>query len=129
MESRWINEYAPAGYLLCHPLLFPAAIILVEYNLHILLIWINYLQLFAIPMPFIRNGINHLYFQIKSERLKSQPLYTLAENTMMCYSNVTKLLHSLLAFVKEGILFEFYVVRYCKPSKYRYIFVTSFLAA
>jgi hypothetical protein len=101
------------------------AIILVEYNLHFI-VWINYQQLIAIPMPFIRNGINHLYFQIKSERPKSQPLYSLAENTMMCYSNVTNLLHSLLAFAKEGILFEFYVVRYCKPRKHRYIYVTSF---
>jgi hypothetical protein len=125
MESRWINEYGPAGYLLCHFLLFPAAIILVEYTLHFI-VWINYQQLFAIPMPFIRNGINHLYFQIKSERPKSQPLYSLAENTTMCYSNVTNLLHSLLAFAKKGILFEFYVVRYCKPGKNRYIYVTSF---
>jgi hypothetical protein len=125
MESRWINEYAPAGYLLCHPLLFPAVIILMEYNLLNVLIGFNYQQ-FAIPMPFFRDEVNHLYFQIKSESMKSQPLYSLAENTTMCYSNVTKLLHSLLAFVKEGILFEFYIVRYCKPRKYRYIFVTSF---
>ena len=125
MESRWISEYAPAAYLLWHPLLFPAAIILVEYILLTLLIWFNYLQ-FAIPMPFFRNVVNYLYFQIKSERLKCPPLYSLAEYTTMCYSNVTKLLHSLLAFAKEGILLEFYVVRHCKPGKCRYIFVTSF---
>ena len=79
---------------------------------------------FAIPMPFIRNGINLLYFQLKSERQKSPPLYSLAEYTTMCYSNVTKLLHSLLAFTKEGILLEFYVVRHCKPGKLCYIVVT-----
>jgi len=77
-------------------------------------------------MPFIRNGSNHLYFQIKSERLKSQPLYSLAENTLMCYSNVTKLLHSLLVIVKEGILLEIYGVRHCKSGKYCYIYVTIF---
>jgi hypothetical protein len=42
----------------------------------------------------------------------------------MCYSIVTKWLHSLLVFAKEGILLEFYHVRYCKPRKCRYIFVT-----
>jgi hypothetical protein len=50
--------------LLSHrSLLFPAAIILVEYILLILLICFNYLQLSANPMPFFRNGINSLYFQ------------------------------------------------------------------
>jgi len=39
MESRWISEYAPAAYLLWHPLLFPAAIILVEYILLAILLW------------------------------------------------------------------------------------------
>ena len=39
MESRRISEYAPDGYLLCHSLLFPAAIILVEYILLALLLW------------------------------------------------------------------------------------------
>jgi hypothetical protein len=58
-------------------------------------------------MPFIKNGANHLYFQIKSERMKSQPFYPLAETTMMCYINVTNLLHSLLMIIKEGILLEF----------------------
>jgi hypothetical protein len=125
MESRWISEYAPAAYLLWHPLLFPAAIILVEYILFTLLIWFNYLQ-FAIPMPFFRNGVNHLYFQIKSGRPKSQMLYSLAENITMCYSNVTRWLHSLLVFAKEGILLEFYDVRHCKPRKCRYVFVTFF---
>ena len=63
-------------------------------------------------------------FQKKSERLKSQPLYSLMENTTMCYGIVTKWLHSLLVFAKEGILLEFYHVRYCEPRKCRYIFVT-----
>jgi len=39
MESRWIGEYVPAGYLLWQPLLFPAAIILVEYILLAILLW------------------------------------------------------------------------------------------
>jgi hypothetical protein len=43
---------------------------------------------------------------------------------MICYSIVTKLRYSFLGFAEEGILFEFYGVRHCKPRKYRYIFVT-----
>jgi hypothetical protein len=58
-------------------------------------------------MPFFRNGVNHLYFQKKAERPKSQPFYSLVENTTMCYGIVTKWLHSLLVFAKEGILLEF----------------------
>jgi hypothetical protein len=69
--------------------------------------WFNYQQLSANPMPFFRNGVNHLYFQKKAERQKSQMLYSLAENITMCYSNVTRWLHSLLLFAKEGILLEF----------------------
>jgi hypothetical protein len=54
-------------------------------------------------MPFFRNGSNRLDFQKKSERPKSQPLYSLAENTTICYGIVTKWLHSLLVFAKDGI--------------------------
>jgi len=64
------NEYVLAGYLLWHPLLFPATIVLVENVLFTLLLWFNSLQLFAITMPLFRNGINHLDFQKKSERPK-----------------------------------------------------------
>jgi hypothetical protein len=42
----------------------------------------------------------------------------------MCYSIETKLLYSFLVFAEEGILFEFYGVRHCKPRKYRYMSVT-----
>jgi hypothetical protein len=49
-----------------------------------------HLQLFAIQMPFFRNGSNHLDFKKKSENPKSQPLYSLAENATMCYGIVTK---------------------------------------
>ncbi len=75
-------------------------------------------------MPFFRNGINRLDFQKKSERPKSQPLYSLVENTTMCYDIVTKQLHSLLVFSKEGILLEFYGVRLCEPGKNCYLSVT-----
>jgi len=54
-------------------------------------------------MPFFRNGSNHLDFQKKSERPKSQPLYSSAENTTMCYGIVTKWLRSLLVVAKDGI--------------------------
>ena len=124
-NGYYINGCSPLLEYGCYPLLFPAAVILVEYILLTLLIWFNYLQ-FAIPMPFFRNGVNHLYFQIKSGRPKSQMLYSLAENITMCYSNVTRWLHSLLVFAKEGILLEFYDVRHCKPRKFRYVFVTFF---
>ena len=67
-----------------------------------------------------------MYFQEKSELQKSQPLYSLAENTTMCYGIVTKWLHPLLVFAKEGILLEFYDIRHCKARKCRYIFVTFF---
>jgi hypothetical protein len=42
----------------------------------------------------------------------------------MCYGIVTKSLYSFLVFVEEGVVYEFYGVRYCKPRKYRYISVT-----
>jgi len=61
------------------------------------------LELFAIQMPFLRNGSNRLDFQKKSERPKSQPLYSLAENTTMCYGIVTKWFRSLLVVAKDGI--------------------------
>jgi hypothetical protein len=61
------------------------------------------LHLCAIQVPFFRNGSNRLDFQEKPERPKSQPLYSLAENTTMCYGIVTKWLHSLLVFAKDGI--------------------------
>ena len=43
--------------------------------------------------------------------MKSQPFYSLAGNTLMCYINVTNLLHSLLVIAKESILLEIYGVR------------------
>jgi hypothetical protein len=64
MKSPWINEYAPAGYLLCYPHFFHTAIILVEYILLLLFVMIQ-LQLFAIEVPFSRNGSNRLDFQKK----------------------------------------------------------------
>ncbi len=71
-------------------------------------------------------GLTTCIFKKKAERPKSQMLYSLAENITMCYSNVTRWLHSLLLFAKEGILLEFYDVRHCKPRKFRYVFVTFF---
>jgi hypothetical protein len=68
-----------------------------------LILWIN----LAIPMPFFRNGINHLYYLKKSEHPKSQPLYSMYENSKMCFDIVTKLLYSLVVFAREGILHEF----------------------
>jgi len=58
--------------------------------------------------------------------MKSQPFYSLAGNTLMCYINVTNLLHSLLVIAKESILLEIYGVRHCKSGKYCYIYVTIF---
>jgi hypothetical protein len=75
-------------------------------------------------MPFIRNEVNHLYFQKKSKLQKSKLLYCLAGNITMCYSNVTNLLHSLLVFAKEGILLGSYGVRHCKAGKNCFIYVT-----
>jgi hypothetical protein len=107
-----------------HSLLFPAAIVLVKYILFILLICFNYLQLSANPMPFFRNGIKRLDFQNKSERPKFQHFILWQKTPRFCYSIVTKSLHSLLVFAKEGVLLEFYEVKHCKPRKHRYIFVT-----
>jgi len=78
-------------------------------------------------MPFFKNGYNILKFQKKSEYLKCQPFNYLVENIKMCYIIVTPWLHSFLLFAEEGILLGFYVVRYCKPGKCRYLYVT-FLA-
>ena len=86
----------------------------------------SYLQLFAIQMPFFRNWINYLDFIEKIRMLKSQSHYSLAGDITMCYSIVTKRLHSLLVFVKKSILLEFYDVRLCMPRRCRYIFVTFF---
>jgi hypothetical protein len=125
MESHWINGYVPADYLLWYPLSFSICHYPGGIHFACIKIWFNYQQ-FAIPMPFFRNEVNHLYFQLKSKRSKSQPLYSLAVITTMCYSNVTNLLHSLLVFAKEGILLEFYGVMHCKSGKHCYIYVTSF---
>jgi hypothetical protein len=75
-------------------------------------------------MPFFRNGIKRLDFQKKSELPKSQRFIPWQKTSRLCYSIVTKSLHSLLVFAKEGVLLEFYEVKHCKPRKYRYIFVT-----
>ena len=84
----------------------------------------SYFQLFAIQMPFFKNGYNNLEFQKKSEFHEFEPFNSLVENTRMCYIIVTTWLHSLLVFAKEGILLELYAVRDCKPGKCRYIYVT-----
>ena len=96
MESIGINEFAPAGYMLFYPPLFQASILLGEYILLTLIVMIQ-LPLFAIQMPFFRNGSNHLDFQKKSENPEAETLYSMAEIATMCYSIVTKWFHSLLA--------------------------------
>ena len=123
MVSRWISEYAPVAYLLWQPFLFQPP--LSWWNTFCLLYcYGSYLQLFAIQMPFFKNGSNHLEFQKKSELQKFQPFNSLVENIKMCYIIVTTRLHSFLVFAKEGILLELYAVRHCKPGKCRYIHVT-----
>jgi hypothetical protein len=105
MEYRLINKYVLP--VICSDILaFSAAIILVEYILLFLIVMVQ-LQIIAIQMPFFRNGGNCLDFQKKSDRLKSQPFYSLAKNTTMCYVIVTKWHHSLSVFAKEGIVLEF----------------------
>ena len=123
MVSRWISEYAPVAYLLWQPFLFQPP--LFWWNTFcVLYCYGSYLQLFAIQMPFFKNGSNHLEFQKKSEIQEFQPFNSLAGNTKMCYIIVTIWLHSLLVFAKEGILLEFCTVRHCKPGKCCYIHVT-----
>ena len=61
------------------------------------------LLLFAIQMPFLRNGGNRLDFQKKSEQWEYKRGFVLAKSTTMCYFNVTNLLHTLLVFANEVI--------------------------
>ena len=68
-----------------------------------LILWIS----LQFQCHFSGIGINHLYYLKKSERPKSQPLYSMYENSTMCYDIVTKVLYSLLVFAREGILHEF----------------------
>jgi hypothetical protein len=81
---------------------YPGGIHFANFNCYGSIIW-----QFAIPMPFVRNGVNSLYFQSKSECLKSQPFNSLVRNTLMCYSNVTSLPQSLLVLANKSILLEF----------------------